>query len=129
MTNSEAKQKYLQLFILIMEDAATESGISEYREVEDLFSEGKIINATKQKEIFEDDSVPFEIFILLLIIRVIIRLNDDDPEKFGKIDNLDERVEDIFQRYLIIPTHKFTSKYGLPTVKKIWSENIKVYIL
>lgn len=112
-----------------MEDAAIESGISEYREVEDLFSEGKIINATKQKEIFEDDSVPFEIFILLLIIRVIIRLNDDDPEKFGKIDNLDERVEDIFQRYLIIPTHKFTSKYGLPTVKKIWSENIKVHIL
>lgn len=131
MTNNEAKQKYLQLFVMIMEDAAEESGIPEYRELDTVFGENnlKIINASRQKEIFEDDAVPFEIFILLLIIRVVIRLVGDDPEKFGKITNLEERVEDIFQRYLLVPTHKFTSKYGLPTIKKIWNKEVEIKLL
>lgn len=131
MTNNEAKQKYLQLFILIMEEAAVESGIEEYREVDSIFKDNnlKIINASRQKEIFEDDAVPFEVFVFLLILRVIIRLCGDDSEKFGKITNLRERVEDIFQRYLFKPTYGFTSKYGLPTIKEIWNKDIKVKLM
>lgn len=128
MTNNEAKQKYLPLFLIAMGEAAIESGIEEYKykDVEEIIHDGKIVNFSRQKEILEDEEAPFETFVFLLIVRLIIRLNGYDPEKFTKITNLKERVEDIFQRYLFRPTYKFTSKYGLPTIKEICNKNIEI---
>ncbi len=124
MTEKDVKIEYSKLFYILMEDAgdqANNDGYKRAKEVTDDISSTFIIRSGLRYNILEDDAISFEEFIMVLILKLITLVLSKEIVAGFSSEEIKERVEDVYTRYLIGGTRKFTSKYGLPTVHSVTS--------
>jgi len=116
MSYEEALKSWEKIFILVME--STDDPV--YRKAEELInkeSTQKMIKRLIEEEVY----FPYAIggYIITMIIEA------QGPEKLERLslDEMGERIDDFWNRYLKKPTRIFTTKNGLPPVDQ---ESLKV---
>lgn len=109
MSYEEALKSWEKIFILVME--STDDPV--YRKAEEVInkeSTQKLIKSLIEEEVY----LPYAIggYIVTMIIEA------QGPEKLEKLslDEMGERIDDFWNRYLKKPTRAFTTKNGLPPV-------------
>ena len=111
MTCEEIYIKYIDLFKLLIKNAGIETGNTSYRNVD------KILEQEDDKMCIRhaiEDEVDFRIFVSILIFRVMIDIHG--IEKLEKLDEdeMKDLITSLYVLYLLKPTRKFCTKYGLP---------------
>ena len=111
MTCEEIYIKYIDLFKLLIKNAGIETGNTSYRNVD------KILEQDDDKMCINraiEDEVDFRIFVSILIFRVMIDIHG--IEKLEKLDEdeMKDLITSLYVLYLLKPTRKFCTKYGLP---------------
>ena len=111
MTCEEIYIKYVDLFKLLIKTAGIETGNTSYRNVD------KILEQEDDKRCINhaiEDEVDFRIFVSILIFRVMIDIHG--IEKLEKLDEdeMKDLITSLYVLYLLKPTRKFCTKYGLP---------------
>ena len=111
MTCEEIYIKYIDLFKLLIKNAGIETGNTSYRNVD------KILEQEDDKMCIRhaiEDEVDFRIFVSVLIFRVMIDIHG--IEKLAKLDEdeMKDLITSLYVLYLLKPTRKFCTKYGLP---------------
>ena len=111
MTCEEIYIKYIDLFKLLIKNAGIETGNTSYRNVD------KILEQEDDKMCINraiEDEVDFRIFVSILIFRVMIDIHG--IEKLEKLDEdeMKDLITSLYVLYLLKPTRKFCTKYGLP---------------
>ena len=111
MTCEEIYIKYIDLFKLLIKNAGIETGNTSYRNVD------KILEQEDDKMCIRhaiEDEVDFRIFVSVLIFRVMIDIHG--IEKLAKLDEdeMKDQITSLYVLYLLKPTRKFCTKYGLP---------------
>lgn len=120
MTYEELVREYIKLFILIMETVGQDIGNKVYREVKSIIDEdGNLKNIIDQEP-------PFYVIVGVLILSLVCKIHDpkDLEENPGLLQSL---LEDMWERYLKVPSNKFFRKQGLPTVNTI-NENVLILL-
>ena len=109
MSYEEALKSWEKIFILVME--STDDPV--YRKAEELINKESTQKMIKSL-IEEEDYLPYAIggYIVTMIIEA------QGLEKLEKLslDEMGERIDDFWNRYLKKPTRAFTTKNGLPPV-------------
>lgn len=111
MTCEEIYIKYIDLFKLLIKNAGIETGNTSYRNVD------KILEQEDDKRCINraiEDEVDFRIFVSILIFRVMIDIHG--IEKLEKLDEdkMKDLITSLYVLYLLKPTRKFCTRYGLP---------------
>lgn len=111
MTCEEIYIKYIDLFKLLIKNAGIETGNTSYRNVD------KILEQEDDKMCINhaiEDEVDFRIFVSILIFRVMMDIHG--IEKLEKLDEdeMKDLITSLYVLYLLKPTRKFCTKYGLP---------------
>lgn len=109
MSYEEALKSWEKIFILVMEN--TDDPV--YKKAEEIInkeSTQRLIKTLIEEEVY----LPYAIggYIVTMIIEA------QGPEKLEKLslDEMGERIDDFWNRYLKKPTRAFTTKNGLPPV-------------
>jgi hypothetical protein len=123
MTNKELKEKYLKLYIIVVEEIRDDLGSSMYKDVERIANDTMTSNLFYRGNNYVGDILDNEIislgeFIALEIAVLLINTVGID-KLISEDSDLRIRIEDFYQRHLRFYTRKFTSKYGLPEIKNI----------
>jgi len=116
MSYEETLKSWEKIFILVME--STDDPV--YKKAEEIInkeSTQKLIKSLIEDEVY----LPYAIggYIAMMIVEA------QGPEKLEKLslDEMEERIDDFWNRYLRKPTRAFTTKNGLPPVDQ---ESLKV---
>ena len=116
MSYEEALKSWEKIFILVMEN--TDDPV--YKKAEEIINKESTQNLIKHL-IEEEVYLPYAIggYIAMMIVEA------QGPEKLKKLslDEMGERIDDFWNRYLRKPTRAFTTKNGLPPVDQ---ESLKV---
>ena len=124
MTEREIKEEYSKLFVLVMEDAADESGNLGYKNAQKV-AEGKIYFDVGGKfiDILDADIVSLGEYIMCLIAGLLTEVLGPSILEEESSDKIKLRIEDLYSRYLLKPTRLFTQKYGLAKIPNILGES------
>lgn len=114
MTYKEIADKYVDLFILIIETAGDVTNNQSYKNIE------KIIDKSKE-EINQaiENEVEFGIFIVLLITAVLIDIHNIEKLYEKNEDEMYELINDMWTRYLKKPTRKFLAQNGMKLIDEL----------
>jgi len=109
MTSRETIKGWEEIFILLME----ETNDPVYKRAESIINQKE-----NQKEINRliEMEVPLGVIIGFYILLMIIEAGDIEKLSNLNLEEVSERIDDFWNRYLRKPTRAYTSKNGLPPV-------------
>jgi len=114
MTVREALDKYLDLFVLIMESAGEETGNSSYKNA------ARLIEGRKNMlQEVADEGYPFSMLVVMCISVIVIDVHGVDRLARTSIDDMDNYITSIWELYLKKPTRSFTEKNGLTPISDL----------
>lgn len=106
-------EKYIKIFIMVLQVASDRTGNSVYKDVESIIGNSFLV----KKSIEEERPIP-EI-ITYMISCIITRVHGNDVYGVEGQDHLNRMIEDLYIRYLKGPTNAFLKKNGLPVINSL----------
>lgn len=118
MTYEELVKAYIKLFILVIETVGQDIGNKFYQNVKEIIERNE-----KSLQAVIDQEAPFYVLVSLLETLVICDIHDKDELMKDKFI-LQGYVNDMWTRYLKVPSNKFFRKNGLPVINEIDEDGI-----
>ncbi|MBP3732240.1 MAG: hypothetical protein J6I84_03255 [Bacilli bacterium] len=109
MTYKEIAEKYIDLFIMLVEKAGRETGNNSYLKVDEILKEKC---GGMYEKIYQDEP-EFNIFVCILIVNVFYDIYGDELSSWDS-DTAGDKLTEFYTLYLKKATKKFCSSYGLP---------------
>ena len=114
MTVQEIYSNYKEIFILCLEKAGADTGNDSYKNIEKILEQDKEIIDL----VIEEDAC-FEILIGTMIYLVLKDIHGKEKLEKNSLSDNYIIMSDLFDRYLRIPTRKFCSSNGIPTINHL----------
>lgn len=114
MTLKEIKEKWFDMFILIMETAGEETDNEDYKNVKKICEETKLRKQSKNFNDLEDNQL-LNVHIIVNVLSLVLRIHKGENLSDEEYQDL---CQDMWDRYLRKPTRKFTSRNGILPVPK-----------
>ena len=116
MTVQEILDKYLDLFVLVMETAGEKTDNKYYKDVKRIIKDNKSI---LDDMIEKTPVIPFELVVVMCIAFLVEEIHGTERLIESDYDELDNYINSMWDLYLKKPTRHFTSKYGLEPIDKL----------
>jgi len=114
MTYREIAEKYIDLFILVIETAGDITNNQSYKNIEQTLKKSyKEINRAI------DDEIDFEMFIVILITTTLLDIHELNDLYKKDEDEMYNLINDMWIRYLKKPTRNFLSQNGMKLIDKL----------
>ena len=114
MTYKEVADKYIDLFILVIETAGDVTNNQSYKNIENIInkSRGELNRAI-------EDEIDFGMFIVILITAVLLDVHKIEDLYEKDEDEMYALISDMWERYLKKPTRKFLTQNGMKLLDKL----------
>lgn len=114
MTYKEVANKYIDLFILVMETAGDVTNNQSYKNIENIInkSRGELNRAI-------EDEIDFGMFIVILITAVLLDVHKIEDLYEKDEDEMYSLISDMWERYLKKPTRKFLTQNGMKLIDEL----------
>lgn len=114
MTYREIAEKYIDLFVLIIETAGDVTNNQSYKNIEQTLKKEK-----KELDRAIEDEVDFGLFIVLLITIVLLDVHEHKDLYEKSEEEMYGLISDMWKRYLKVPTRKFLSQNGMKLIDEL----------
>ncbi len=119
MTYREIAEKYIDLFVLVMETAGDVTNNQSYKNIEKTLK-----NSYSEINKAIDDEVDFGMFIVILITTALLDIHKiEDLYEKGE-DEMYGLISDMWNRYLKKPTRKFLAQNGMKLIDELHYNSI-----
>lgn len=115
MTYREIAEKYIDLFVLIIETAGDVTNNQSYKNIEHIVEKSR-------KEVLDkaiEDEVDFGMFIVLLITAALMDIHSLEDLSNKNEDEMYVLISDMWDRYLKKPTRKFLTQNGMKLIDEL----------
>jgi len=115
MTYKEIAEKYIDLFVLIIETAGDVTNNQSYKNIEHIVEKSR-------KEVLDkaiEDEVDFGMFIVLLITAALMDIHSLEDLSNKDEDEMYVLISDMWDRYLKKPTRKFLTQNGMKLIDEL----------
>lgn len=119
MTYREVAEKYIDLFILVMETAGDVTNNQSYKNIEQTLK-----NNRSELDKAIDDEVDFGMFIVILITTILLDVHKIEDLYEKSEDEMYGLISDMWDRYLKIPTRKFLTQNGMKLIDELHYSSI-----
>lgn len=113
MTVQEILDKYLDLFVLIMESAGEKTDNEYYKNVKQILDNHKSV---VDDMIEKTPIIPFELVVVMYISFLVEEIHGADRLANSDDEEIDNYINSMWNLYLKKPTRRFTAKYGLEPI-------------
>lgn len=114
MTYKEIAEKYIDLFVLVIETARDVTNNQSYKNIEHTLKKSK-----KELDRAIEDEIDFGMFIVLLITTTLMDIHDLEDLSNKDEDEMYELISDMWERYLKKPTRKFLTQNGMKLIDEL----------
>lgn len=114
MTYREIAEKYIDLFVLIIETAGDTTNNQSYKNIEHILKKSK-----KELDRAIDDEIDFGMFIVILITTTLMDIHDLENLANKDEDEMYVLISDMWERYLKKPTRKFLIQNGMKLIDEL----------
>lgn len=115
MTYKEIAEKYIDLFVLIIETAGDVTNNQSYKNIEHIVEKSR--KGVLDKAI--EDEVDFGMFIVLLITAALMDIHPLEDLSNKDEDEMYVLISDMWDRYLKKPTRKFLTQNGMKLIDEL----------
>ena len=119
MTYREVAEKYIDLFILVMETAGDVTNNQSYKNIEQTLK-----NNRSELDKAIDDEVDFGMLIVILITTILLDVHKIEDLYEKSEDEMYGLISDMWDRYLKIPTRKFLTQNGMKLIDELHYSSI-----
>lgn len=114
MTYKEIADKYIDLFILVIETAGDLTNNQSYKNIENIVKKSK-----KELDRAIEDEVDFGMFIVILITSALLDIHSLEDLSNKDADEMYILISDMWNRYLKKPTRKFLAQNGMKLIDEL----------
>ena len=114
MTYKEIADKYIDLFILIIETAGDVTNNQSYKNIENTVKKNR-----KELDRAIEDEVDFGMFIVILITTALLDIHSLEDLSDKNEDEMYTLISDMWDRYLKKPTRKFLTQNGMKLIDEL----------
>lgn len=119
MTYREIAEKYIDLFVLVMETAGDMTNNQSYKNIEKTLK-----NSYSEINKAIDDEVDFGMFIVILITAALLDIHKIEDLYEKDEDEMYDLISDMWNRYLKKPTRKFLAQNGMKLIDELHYSSI-----
>jgi hypothetical protein len=114
MTYKEIADKYIDLFVLIIETAGDVNNNQSYKNIENTVKKNR-----KELDRAIEDEVDFGMFIVILITTALLDIHSLEDLSDKNEDEMYTLISDMWDRYLKKPTRKFLAQNGMKLIDEL----------
>lgn len=114
MTYKEIADKYIDLFVLIIETAGDVTNNQSYKNIENTVKKNR-----KELDKAIEDEVDFGMFIVILITTALLDIHSLEDLSDKNEDEMYTLISDMWDRYLKKPTRKFLAQNGMKLIDEL----------
>lgn len=114
MTYKEIADKYIDLFVLIIETAGDVTNNQSYKNIENTVKKNR-----KELDRAIEDEVDFGMFIVILITTALLDIHSLEDLSDKDEDEMYTLISDMWDRYLKKPTRKFLTQNGMKLIDEL----------
>jgi hypothetical protein len=114
MTYKEIADKYIDLFVLIIETAGDVTNNQSYKNIENTVKKNR-----KELDRAIEDEVDFGMFIVILITTALLDIHSLEDLSDKNEDEMYTLISDMWDRYLKKPTRKFLAQNGMKLIDEL----------